>query len=132
MNSARAPLQRRKATAITEEPVPASRLAIASAKIILADEPCYIGCTIRSISRYGALVTTQIAVALPCNVFLWDASTGLIYDCHVEWRKQSLVGLRFNDFGDRSAQHLAFAKHTLPRAVAPPPVVHPIPSRPAA
>jgi hypothetical protein len=88
-------------------------------KIILADEPCYIDCAIRNISDDGALVTMQISLPLPTSVFLWDAETGMIYNCDVQWRKQNMVGLRFTDLCGRAMRRILLEKCALPQSDGP-------------
>jgi hypothetical protein len=82
-------------------------------KIILADESCYIDCAIKNISEGGALVTMQVSIPLPSSVFLWDAKTGIIYDCNVQWRKQNMVGLRFTGLCGRAMRRILFEKYAL-------------------
>jgi hypothetical protein len=77
-------------------------------KIILMDGPCYVDCVIRNISEDGAHVTMQVPMQLPVSVYLWEAQTRMIFECSVQWRRQTMVGLRFTDRRGRAMRRTLF------------------------
>ena len=99
--------EQRQQTMTDRRAFPRHRVHI-NGKIILMDGPCYVDCVIRDISEDGAHVTMQLPMQLPVSVYLWEAQTRMIYVCSVQWRRQTMVGLRFTDRGGRAMRRVLF------------------------
>jgi hypothetical protein len=59
---------------------------------------CFVPCVLRVLSEDVALVSTADWASLPDRVYLWQARTGIIFKCGVEWEQDgTLFGLNFID-----------------------------------
>jgi hypothetical protein len=66
-----------------------------SGKIVFAGGSFSIDCTIRNLSETGARLQVPTTVAIPDKFTLVDAHGGTRRDVTVAWRKDDLVGVRF-------------------------------------
>jgi hypothetical protein len=55
-----------------------------------------IDCTVRNISETGAALDVASPIGIPDNFKLVIASDGEQKPCHVVWRKESRIGVRFS------------------------------------
>jgi PilZ domain len=79
-------------------------------RLLFVDKPCCVECTIKDISEDGALLTLQVAVALPPLVLLWEQGTGAMHECQVRWRKGDIVGVHFTDMAGRRERRSALER----------------------
>jgi hypothetical protein len=66
-----------------------------SGKIVFAGGSFSIDCTIRNLSETGARLQVPTTVAIPDKFTLVDAHGGTRREVSVAWRKDDLVGVRF-------------------------------------
>lgn len=69
------------------------------------NEPFFVECIIRNISEDGALLSLVVSVQLPQRILLWEERTGCLYECHIRWRKEHMVGVHFTDVCGRAMRH---------------------------
>ena len=69
------------------------RRVLRAGKIVLNKHGSVIDCTVRNISKTGALIGVLSAVTVPEEFILrWD---GIEQSCKVVWRKPDRMGLKF-------------------------------------
>jgi hypothetical protein len=72
-------------------------------KLISPDMLHCVDVLIRDLSEEGALVSSSVPAGFPERGYLWQARTGTLFECAVQWRKNGrLFGLRFADASCRA------------------------------
>jgi PilZ domain len=72
-------------------------------KLLSPDLLCSVEVVIKDLSETGALVSAVDRAAFPDRGYLWEAKTGTLFECSVQWRKNDkLFGLRFTDASART------------------------------
>ena len=66
-------------------------------RLIFADGSASIDCLIVDLSDGGARITTNLNIALPERVYLWQSDTSNIFDCEVRWQLGTSSGLSIVD-----------------------------------
>ena len=56
-----------------------------------------ISCTIRNLSDTGAALEVTSPVGIPQQFVLITEADGVTRQCHVVWRKERRIGVRFQD-----------------------------------
>ena len=62
-------------------------------RLIFADGSATLDCLIVDVSEGGARVQTDLRLALPDRIFLWQGDTADILDCEVRWQLGNEAGL---------------------------------------
>jgi hypothetical protein len=86
-------------------------------RLIFADGTAAIDCLIIDLSEGGARITTNLNIALPEKVYLWQSDTLDIFDCEVRWQLGTNSGLSIVDTcGRQMRRALLGARATETRA----------------
>ena len=72
------------------------RKAFKEAQVIHQDLQLFISCTLRNLSKNGALLDLNRPICIPNEFNLRLKVENIVAPCEVVWRKGQTVGVRFN------------------------------------
>jgi hypothetical protein len=66
-------------------------------KVIAPSSSLWADCRILDMSESGAVVAAIVPDPAPERLYLWQASTSVLFECNVIWQRSGTLGLRFTD-----------------------------------